>query len=225
MELYQKQKKYFERAYDTGNHGWPTTGPTSFVIRSLRRIRRAGGRAAGRVLDLGCGEGRHTFASAKAGFYSVGLDYQPLAIRRAEDIARRQKARGGFRFLVGDAFSPPFREATFDGVIDYGCLHHVKITDTARYIKSVLPLIRPEGYLILSCFSTRFRHHPGDRRKRRWLAHRGHYDRFFRKQDFKNLFGKEFLILKTQEERNGLQAFWHVLMRKRDGKISKRSGR
>lgn len=219
MGLYQKQKKYFEKAYKTGEHGWPTVDPTPFVLRALPRIRKSAAPDRARILDLGCGEGRHTLACAREGLDAVGLDYQPMAIRRARAFARRQKIRGRFRFTVGDAFRLPFPPNRFDGLIDYGCLHHVKIGDTRRYFKSVLPCLKPGGYFILSCFSTRFKHHPGEKRRRNWLAHKGHYDRFFRKQDFGILFRKQFEILTMEERRNGLHVFWDVLMKKKPSQI------
>lgn len=213
MGLYQRQKKYFENAYKSGQHGWPTVGPTPFVLRALRMIRREAAR--GRVLDLGCGEGRHTLACARVGFDAVGLDYQPLAIHRARALARQQKVRGGFRFMVGDAYRLPFPPNSFDAIIDYGCLHHVKIGDTHLYMKSVLPRLKPGGYFVLSCFSIRFKHHPGEKRRRNWLVHNGHYDRFFRKRDFGRLFGKQFEVLKIEERDEGLYVFWDVLMKKK----------
>ena len=219
MGLYQKQKEYFEKAYETGEHGWPTTEPTPFVLAALRLIRRGAAPGRGRILDLGCGEGRHALACAREGFDAVGLDYQPLAIRKARAFARRQKIRKGVRFRVGDVFRLPFSPNRFDGLIDYGCLHHVKIGDTRRYLKSVLPCLKPGGYFILSCFSTRFKHHPGEKRTRNWLVHKGHYDRFFRKQDFKALFGSQFEILKAEEKADGLYVFWHLLMRKKQSQI------
>ena len=215
MGLYQRQKEYFEKAYSTGEHGWPTVGPTPFVLRALTRIKAAAAPGRARILDLGCGEGRHALACARAGFDAVGLDYQPRAIRKAQAFARKLKIRRGVRFMVGDAFRLPFPPDRFDGIIDYGCLHHVKIGDTRRYFDSVLPRLKPGGYFILSCFSTRFKHHPGEKRRRNWLVHRGHYDRFFRKRDFKALFGKRFDILKLEEKGDGLYVFWHVLMRKK----------
>jgi SAM-dependent methyltransferase len=251
MGLYQKQKKYFEKAYKSGEHGWPIIGPTPFVLQALRLIRREKsgrgidkGRSSssglpgsgpkghrphakipgagngkqpgrGRILDLGCGEGRHTLACAREGFDAVGLDYQPLAIRRARTFAKGVKVPGRFRFMVADAYRLPFPPEFFDAIIDYGCLHHVKIGDTRRYLGSVLPRLKPGGFLILSCFSTRFKHHPGEIRHRNWLVHRGHYDRFFRRQDFKKIFGRQFDILNLEEREDGLYVFWDVLMRKR----------
>ena len=167
MTLYRRQKEYFKQAYQTGEHGWPIEEPTPFVLRALNRIRKSHERNGPvRILDLGCGEGRHTMVCARKGFYAVGLDYQPLAIRRAGAIAREKRMRGNFRFTVGDVFRLPFQGKTFGGLIDYGCLHHVKISDTRRYLDSVLPLLQSRGFFILSCFSTKFRHHPGEKRRR-----------------------------------------------------------
>ncbi|HSG06521.1 MAG TPA: class I SAM-dependent methyltransferase [Nitrospiria bacterium] len=216
-DLYQEQKEYFRQAYVTGEHGWPIHEATSFVLRALRQIRKKKGKA-GRVLDLGCGEGRHTLAAAREGFEAVGLDYQPLALKKARVIAQTSGVRGRFRFLAGDAFNLPLRPGSFDAVIDYGCLHHVKMSDTRRYAESVFPLLPPGGHFILSCFSTRFKHHPGEKRKRNWICHKGHYDRFFRKSDFKDLFGRWFNRVMIEEERDGHYAFWHVLMEKKAGK-------
>jgi len=214
MSLYAQQRRYFEHAYETGEHGWPTTEPTPFVVQSIRKLMRQGELSRkGRVLDLGCGEGRHTFACAEMGLVAIGLDYQPLAITRARSMPKAKRLRQSCHFLVGDAFHLPFKLETFDLIIDCGCFHHVKKTDTARYLQSVMPLLIPGGHFILSCFSWRFRHYAGEKRRRDWLVHRGHYDRFFKKPYFYEIFGDRFDVLRIEEEREGLYAFYQVLMR------------
>jgi SAM-dependent methyltransferase len=114
-------------------------------------------------------------------------------------------------------FALPFASNAFDVVMDYGCLHHVRRADTQRYLDQVVPLIKPGGYFLLSCFSTKFKHHPDERRTRNWLVHAGHYDRFFRREDFRPLFGRWFDILEMTEDRDGSYVFHNVLMRKRPG--------
>jgi SAM-dependent methyltransferase len=173
-----------------------------------------------RVLDLGCGEGRHTFACAELGLRTVGIDYQPGAIARARSMPKAKEAPRRYYWAVGDAFDLPFRGGSFDLVLDCGCFHHVRKSDTGHYLKSVVPLLVPGGHFILSCFSWRFKHHPGEKRTRDWLVHRGHYDRFFRKPHFDRIFGGLFEILKIGEERDGLYAFYQVLMRKKTGRDS-----
>ena len=215
MSLYARQAAYFREAYRRGQHGWPVEGPDPFIAGMIRRLRRQ--RGGGWALDLGCGEGRHAFFAAEQGYRVIGVDYEPLAIRRARALAAGHPGADGLvAFQVADLFALPFRPATFDLVIDYGCLHHVRRRDTGRYRDQVLTALRPGGHLLLSCFSTKFRHDPGERRTRDWLVHRGHYDRFFRKRDFAKLFAGHCDILKIHEERDGLLGFYHVAMRRKD---------
>lgn len=217
MGIYSSQKRFFEEAYRSGEHGWPSSEPTPFVREFLQSSFRKEHPVA-RILDIGCGEGRHTLPLTKEGYLAVGLDLQPLALQRAKRIAKSQGLKRGFHFLVGDVLSLPFKGKSFDVLIDYGCLHHILKRDFSRYLLNTLSILRPKGYYLLSCFSTRFRHHPKERRSRDWIIHRNHYDRFFRKKDFNNLFGKYYKILKIVEERsseNPHHFFYHVLMKKK----------
>lgn len=213
MNLYSSQKEYFEKAYRTGEHGWPVEGASAPVARFVERFKKE--RPAGRVLDIGCGEGRHTALFAKEGYQAVGLDYQPLALARARRISGNGAAKPNLRFMLGDVFHLPFRPEAFDVVLDYGCLHHIRRRDTPSYLKNVLPVLKPGGYFLLSCFSPAFKHHPEERRKRDWLVHQGHYDRFFRKKELESIFGRRFEILRIEEERQTLYAFYHLWMRKK----------
>ncbi|MBI3803174.1 MAG: methyltransferase domain-containing protein [Nitrospirae bacterium] len=213
MSIYASQKKYFEKAYRTGEHGWPVEGASAPVVRFVERFKKE--RPSGRILDIGCGEGRHTALFAKAGYRAVGLDYQPLALERARRFSGNGAANPNLRFMLGDVFHLPFRPGAFDVLLDYGCLHHVRRRDTQRYLANVLPVLKPGGYFLLSCFSTDFKHHADEKRKRNWMVHHGHYDRFFRKGDFRSIFGGAFNILQIEEERQPLYVFHHVLMQKK----------
>lgn len=211
--IYRSQKKYFEQAYQTGEHGWPVEGPSEPVVRFLNRFIKEN--KTGRVLDIGCGEGRHAALFAQHGFQAIGLDYQPLALTRANRLHPNGSSRLPLQFILGDVFHLPFGPDFFDVVLDYGCLHHIRIRDTERYLDNVVPVLKPGGYFLLSCFSTHFKHHPAERRTRNWMVHKGHYDRFFRKGDFKSIFGDRFDIVEIEEERQALHAFYHLLMRKK----------
>ncbi len=207
--IYRAQRDYFTRAYETGRHGWPTVGVSSMVARFLRAAKGRGGRA----LDIGCGEGRHSVAFAQAGFAAVGVDLEPKALARARSAAHGRTARP--RFLHANVFALPFPAEAFDVVVDYGCLHHVRRSDTARYLDQVVPVLKPGGHYLLSCFSTKFKHHEGERRTRDWLVHAGHYDRFFRRADFPAIFGRWFEIVELTEDRDGLYVFHNAHLRKR----------
>lgn len=213
MGIYSTQRRYFAEAYRQGEHGWPVEGPSAPLVRFLQRYQKT--HPSGTVLDLGCGEGRHTFLFAEKGYRAFGVDYQRQAVDRARSIGRQRGWATDGRFLLADLFHLPFQKGSVDILVDYGCLHHVKKSDFPRYLNAVVPLIVPGGHYLLSCFSIRFRHYPGERRRRDWLVHRGHYDRFFRKSDFQRLFGRDFDIRSVEEERAGLNAFFYVWMRKK----------
>jgi SAM-dependent methyltransferase len=221
MNIYQSQKSYFETAYRSGEHGWPVEGPSEPIIRFLNQFKKE--KSSGRVLDIGCGEGRHTAFFAEQGYEAIGLDYQSLALERARRLTGNVKPH--LHFVLGDVFHLPFAPEDFDVILDYGCLHHVRKRDTGAYLESVVPLLKPGGYFLLSCFSMRFKHHPGEKRSRDWLVHKGHYDRFFKKGSFKEIFGKAFEVVHLEEERQSLYAFYHVWMRKRVSNGRENNGR
>jgi SAM-dependent methyltransferase len=206
--VYRRQARFFRRAYETGVHGWPVEGPTPELRDYLRRI------PPGRALDLGCGEGRHAILMAKMGFRVEAVDLEPLALAKAQAFARRAGVRGRIRFSRGDALGLRFPAASFDVLLDSGCFHHVTKADWPRYVAGVARVLRPGGALLLTVFSTKFRHFPGERRTRPWLYHRNHYDRFFRRGQIAPIFAPAFALEEIREEHHGLAGFWHCRLRR-----------
>ncbi len=208
--IYVRQRKFFRQAYVTGEHGWPVEGATPHVERLARRLGPGRGR---RALDLGCGEGRHTILLARRGWEVTANDLAPLALRAARARARRAGVRA--RFEAGNALDLRFPAGRFDLVLDYGCFHHVVKRDWPRYLGEITHVLRPGGHLLLSVFSTKFKHHAGERRRRDWIVHRNHYDRFFTAAGIRRAFGRRFEVRSILEERNGLDGFHHALLRAR----------
>jgi SAM-dependent methyltransferase len=209
-DIYAKQRQFFRKAYETGEHGWPEVEPTPHVVRWVRRLGAGTGRAA---LDLGCGEGRHSILLARRGYDVTAFDLEPLALRKAR--ARVRKAGLQARFVSGDALDLRFPGAAFDLVLDYGCFHHVVTRDWPRYRRGIARVLKPGGHLLLSVFSTKFRHHPGEKRTRNWLVHRNHYDHFFTRSELRDAFAPDFRLQGIQEERDGLNGFLHALLQTR----------
>ena len=212
--LYARQRHFFARVYESGGPTpWPSTEPTPAVSRLAHLLQRRKG--GGRVLDLGCGEGRHTLLFAKTGYLTVGLDYLAAPLRTVAQRAQEAGLAPRIRLVLGDALLPPFRSGSFDVLVDCGIFHHIKKADWPIYLDRVLGLVKPGGYFHLTVFSTKFKHYPGERRTRNWQVHRNHYDHFFVKRDFARIFIDRCEILAVEEEHKGLNGFFHILMRKR----------
>lgn len=203
-------RRYFEQAYRTGNHGWAAEEPSPYAVAFLEQL--AEWIPGGRLLDIGCGEGRHAFAAARLGFAVTGIDYEPLALRRARQWARKNGLKG-LPFRHANILALPFPPAHFDILLDYGCLHHQRTADWPRYLANILHALKPHGFFILSTFSPRFRLFHGNRKP--WHIAYGAYRRCFTKSDITRLFGEDFRMVSITEERGPNGGFWHGLMKRR----------
>ena len=206
-----ENRRYFRQAYETGRHGWESDEPSPYVAQNLERVARsAPGR---RLLDVGCGEGRHCILAARMGFVPTGVDYEPLAIQRAKASARKAGLAQPITFLVADVFALPFGPSSFDVVLDYGCLHHQKQSDWGGYRAAILTVLKPRGHFLLSVFSTAFRTFGPQTRS--WHLAYGAYRRFFTAHDLHQLFDRDFEFFSLAEERDETRGFWHALLRRR----------
>ncbi len=103
-----------------------------------------------RVLDICTGPGTQAIALAERGFSVVGIDVSPAAIEQARVRARERGTEVHFRvdnILHSDMTGP------FDYVLDRGVFHTFVPSDRSAYIRTVYQLLRPEGYMLLKCFS------------------------------------------------------------------------
>ena len=97
-----------------------------------------------RVLDAGCGTGRHAYFAASYGASEVVA----LDLSDAVETARRTLARfDNVDVVQGDLLRPPFRTAAggdgFDFVYSIGVLHH--LPDPAAGFRSLVRHVRPGG--------------------------------------------------------------------------------
>lgn len=206
----QANRRYFREAYRTGQHGWGEEEPNPCVVDLLKRVRRQA--PGGRMLDIGCGEGRHSIAAARLGFRVTAIDFEPLALARARRFARRKGAKRVV-FRRADVLRLPFSRGRFDLALDCGCLHHQRKSDWSKYKANLLRVLKPEGFYVLSVFSPRFRLFRGSRRP--WHIAYGAYRRCFTRKAIVELCGREFDIIALTEERGREGGFWNVLLRRR----------
>jgi SAM-dependent methyltransferase len=110
---------------------------------------RLGLREGERLLDLGCGAGRHTFEALRLGADVVALDQNLDDLRGVEEMVAAMAEAGEIKppdgpvTLAGDANALPFADGHFDRVIAAEILEH--IPDDRTVIGEIARVTRPGG--------------------------------------------------------------------------------
>ena len=113
-------------------------------------------RAGDRVLDLGCGAGRHAFEAYRRGARVVALDYSAAELKDvgamlgalADEEAATLPASAWGACTNGDATRLPFPDGTFDRVIAAEVLEHIPADETA--IAELARVLRPGGTIAIT---------------------------------------------------------------------------
>ncbi len=104
-----------------------------------------------RILDLGCGDGRHLVWFAAQGFDMVGLDSAPTGLKLAEGFLA---AAGQTAELVcADVAGIPFEDGAFDAVICVQVINHQDIDGIRKTVAGIHRVLRPGGWLFLTVAS------------------------------------------------------------------------
>ncbi len=97
--------------------------------------------ASGNALDLGCGTGTSSLYLASHGWQVTGVDFIPVAIRRARQKAER--AHLSAKFYIADVTRLDFLEGPFHLAIDIGCFHSLSPVQMKNYGESLKRLMPP----------------------------------------------------------------------------------
>lgn len=117
---------------------WLTPEPE--VMNWAEALWAAGGR---RVLDLGCGLGRHLVALARRGFRVTGCDISPTALARC----RAWLAHEGLGAILNQhpMTELPYADQSFDGVLAMYVIYHAILADIQRALGEVRRVMVPDG--------------------------------------------------------------------------------
>jgi len=100
-----------------------------------------------KVADVGCGQGRYSWALCTLGAEVLSIDQSEHGIRRASEACKDFPSH---RTLKADLLKPIPTEETFDLVWCFGVLHHTGNTYGA--FKNIIPLVKPGGRLFLMIY-------------------------------------------------------------------------
>ncbi len=99
---------------------------------------------ARRVLDLGCGSGRHVVMLAKEGFEVYGIDVSAEGLRLTGEWLRESGLRATIR--EGSCYERfPFDDDFFDAVISIQVMHHNHHDKIQYCISEIVRVLKPGG--------------------------------------------------------------------------------
>lgn len=102
-----------------------------------------------RVLDLGCGTGRHLIILLKEGFEVYGMDASPKAIEIAREwLIRKNKYIDLHINRMENRF--PYEDDFFDAIISIQVIHHNLIKDIISTVKEIERILKKEGVIFIT---------------------------------------------------------------------------
>jgi SAM-dependent methyltransferase len=147
---------YKNQIHDHGNGLWKI--PHEYLVEFF------GGRElpspSSRILDLGCGTGRHLVFLEGLGYRSYGMDISPTGLIHSRNWL--DTVGHPVRISMADMTSLPYSSSCFDLIISTYVIHHNTLADIRKTIQEMYRLIIPGGMILVSVPSTRgYRHDKG----------------------------------------------------------------
>jgi len=122
--------------------------PEPALLELLPRLQEAGCR---RVLDAGCGVGRHLLPLLKAGFRVCGVDREVEVLRILQGrLAAGPEAAQAASLVRADLQNLPFPNGTFDLAVSIKVINHGLAADFRRYCRELDRILPPGGHLFIN---------------------------------------------------------------------------
>jgi ubiquinone/menaquinone biosynthesis C-methylase UbiE len=131
------QQAAWEKAYRQEHPRW--RGPSDLKMDRL----------GGKVLELGCGDGKTAIRLAEAGLSVTGLDRSRAALLTLS----RRIGSGKLELVQGDALDLPFKDGAFDSVTSVHFIDHLLSADRRNAVDEIGRVLRQSGVVVGRFFS------------------------------------------------------------------------
>lgn len=102
-----------------------------------------------RILDLGCGAGRHVIYLAQKGFNVWGVDIAGEGIKMTKKLLKKHKLKANLEII--DIFKRlPYNDNFFDAIISIQTLQHGKLNQIKQAISEIERVLKPGGLLFVT---------------------------------------------------------------------------
>jgi ubiquinone/menaquinone biosynthesis C-methylase UbiE len=189
--------------------------PDEILVKAVKLLRK---RIALKVLDLGCGAGRHVVYMASQTFEAYGVDVSETGLKRTKE---KLKANNLDASLVRcDMKFQPFIDSCFDVVICLNTIYHQRLKEIQQTISEVHRILKNKGLFLVNFHSKRsYRYGKGVKVEENTFMdedgpEKGVLHHFVDEAELKQLF-RNFRIVKKrlteQIVKGWLRSRWEVL--------------
>ena len=126
--------------------------PDKLVVNLIPILRR---KNAKRILDLGCGAGRHVLYFAEKNFEAYGIDVSDTAIKKTKERLEERKLKSNAELVKGDMKALPYTSSCFDAVICINTIYHQRKREMEKTISEIFRTLKKGGIFLANFHSKR----------------------------------------------------------------------
>jgi ubiquinone/menaquinone biosynthesis C-methylase UbiE len=132
------------------------------------------------ILDVGCGDGRHSIMIDRNGGRATGIDLSKSMLREAKTLYP------GGDFREADMRELPFDNDFFDGIWSSGSIYHITKADAKKVVREFRRVIKTEGVVAVN-----FKLGQGESLEANPKSYSGspRYFAYYTEDEMKDLFG------------------------------------
>lgn len=139
----EKTKELWESLHK--NSSFRPKYPSEVVVRYVFRNFKRNGEE--KILDLGCGAGRHVYFMAKENIKVYGVDISSSGIDYTKNVLENNGLEGDLK--VGSMDNIPYCDETFDGLINYGVLCYCDIKGASKTASEIYRVMKKGGKVLI----------------------------------------------------------------------------
>lgn len=142
------QKNKWEELYKEG--GRRGKYPNEDVVRFIQKYfpdREA--RKNTKILDWGCGTGRHVYYLAKEGFSVFGTEVSGSAVKITNKWLAEEKLKAKVNKING--LITPYPDGYFDAIIECAVLQHNRLGEIKKIVSEMGRILKPGGRIFSLC--------------------------------------------------------------------------
>lgn len=106
-----------------------------------------------RILDLGCGYGKHSIYLSENGFNVTSIDINKQAIEWLEGYIATNHI-SNINVVEANINDLPFENDYFDGIICSSVIHHQRLKEIRNTMSEMYRVLKPNGYISVNFMST-----------------------------------------------------------------------